>query len=397
MPARATRLRRVAKLSLTVTLTLAGVIVSLLVLARSLGPVQSASERSPLAPCREGGRVADGAGAATGDGVVLEALSAASEAFVVCPLGEPIEARRWPILTLRIEDFPPNHMLLLGWRRPHDTEAAFTRLQAPGFRRHSYYLPTHPAWRGRIEELALYIAPQAPAGAPVELDRPLTIHRFALHPDGLVARIRAFGTSWFSPDPWTHRSLHTLGKHPDVLELPRRTPFLLLAWAIGLVAAVIVFRVRDRLALLRVAALAALPWACVAHGHWLASFAWQRSATHALFGGLTPLERRYRQYDGELAALADRLKALIRPEDRLFLDVGDELTRYRLAWFLRPRNLYERLPGLAALRPGDLILRYEDPVARRPPGQERAPLAAPTRPLTVLWQEDGSALLRVER
>ena len=96
-----------------------------------------------------------------------------------------------------------------------------------------------------------------------------------------------------------------------------------------------------------------------------------------------------------LFRLAERVRGETDVDQRIFVRAADELTRFRLAWFLRPRNVLPRVPDTVWFQTGDRILLYEDAVGVRRARAGRFPRRADAVRVEVLWQDGATALLEV--
>ena len=354
--------RELRNLAVVATLTLLLWFGFLVLLVSADGPLAS-PPASGTRDCVPDLMAAIGSGQGGSASFELTELDESGAALVVCALEPVVGAEQLPLLRTRIDGFPPNYVLMVAWRTETEQAATFTRLQVPRGRAQTYFLPHAPGWSGNVIELALYLYPQEPAGVPVALDRPLSISQVALIPDRRLARLDALRTAWAGADPWNHRSLNTLGVHLGLLEHHRLNVALLGLWVLGLPGVAWVLRGGGRRHLLHGALAWALMIGLIAHVHWLDSLAWQTQATSRIFGDLSASERQYRQYDGELARLADQVRKAVGPESQRRIQVGgpDQVSRLRTAYHLRPLNVYPELAAPGRLVAGDLIVLVDDP------------------------------------
>ncbi|MEM9300843.1 MAG: hypothetical protein AAGE01_01960 [Pseudomonadota bacterium] len=383
-----------ARVAIGSTLLLGAAVLLVVVLGLRLGPAAE-TEGVVDVSCVPGLVPASGQGRTLPEGFVLDALSPGAEALLLCTFGAPVDAATHPVLRVRLDDFPPNYVLLVGWRGDSEENSALARLQVPRGTTQTYYLPSNPSWRGDLRELALYLYPQAPAGTALSLDQPVTVRELRLEPDSPAARRQALGTSWSGVDPWNYRSLHSLGRHVDLLETVPLTPVLVGLWAVGGVLFALLFPCRGWRPLVARLAVLAIPLALVSQLHWLSSFGWQRAATAEIFGDTPPAERRLRLYDADLARLAARVREETSADQRIFVRAGDELTRFRLTWFLRPRNVLPQIPEPVWLQTGDRILLHDDAAGVSRALAGRFPRRADAVRVEILWQEGATALLAV--
>ena len=94
---------------------------------------------------------------------------------------------------------------------------------------------------------------------------------------------------------------------------------------------------------------------------------WQQlDLTRQQFAGQTPEQKRLREQP-EFAAITYQLAQAVLertaddPEQRYFIVSSNRYWRYRVAYFLYPRNVAVALVGSEALRPGDYLVVFDEP------------------------------------
>ena len=94
---------------------------------------------------------------------------------------------------------------------------------------------------------------------------------------------------------------------------------------------------------------------------------WQQlHLTHQQFAGQTTEQKRLREQP-EFAAITYQLAQTVLertaddPDQRYFIVSSNRYWRYRVAYFLYPRNVAVALVGSEALRPGDYLVVFDEP------------------------------------
>ena len=108
---------------------------------------------------------------------------------------------------------------------------------------------------------------------------------------------------------------------------------------------------------------------------------WQQlHLTHQQFAGQTAEQKRLREQP-EFAAITYQLAQAVLertaddPEQRYFIVSANRYWRYRVAYFLYPRNVAVALVGSEMLRPGDYIVLFQEPrLQHRPIASNRVQL-----------------------
>lgn len=297
-----------------------------------------------------------GRGRVDGDVLVLEALDANGVGLIVAPT-PAFAADEYTRLTWHLAGEAPGGLeFALVWRsrgeRGRMRTAPIEWTRGPV----TIDLARQRDWAGTIEGVALAV--RGPLSAPLAIA-------------GLSARSNAWDVTlgdalrqWFAWPRADGRAAVVQFEDESRHVVPM-LPVVALAVALG--AAYLVFRARRRREPVAPAAVAALFLA----GWLLLDLRWQgilwghHQAALAQFAGKTIDEKRESDLDAPIFDLARRVRDAPHPEDGRILVLSDnEHLRTRVGWFLYPRNVFydSRPPRQAAppapdqLRPGDQVL-----------------------------------------
>jgi uncharacterized membrane protein YphA (DoxX/SURF4 family) len=321
-------------------------------------------------------------------------VSAPGEGFTSLQSLHPpgIDAEALPTLRYRFADFPRTLELSLVIRTAETPEDIAISLPWPGDRVQTFDLSRVPEWRGRIVEIGFAEFPTAQVVPPALGFKPFAIVEAGLWSRSWGGDLAALATDWFAAWPWTQRSVHALGRDTETPHAPMSLVLTAaLAAGISIACAALAFGRRAR----PLASAAAIALAVA----WLAlDVAWQfglwgrLETTRAVYAKLSWNERQRTVADADLAALADRLRIIVRtePQTARILVYGDAASGYellRFIWHVLPRNIALLVNANVgdALPNGSLIVFLRSDAWRTNPGM-RSLLAASDRlisPVTI--------------
>ncbi len=289
-------------------------------------------------------------------------------AMVAWPSYGGFDAQRFPILSISWRDVPPGLAASLSWRTEQaDGVEHQIRLQAVNNRAQDYFLGAHPAWRGRVIEVAIYLFPEKSNGRPMPLETPIVLDRLSLFSDSWSRRLMAQWTAWSGADPWSLRSINSVDRYPSQLEYLRLTPFLAGCWVIAVLVVLGFWRPPTGLVGARRAAVIAMPFIVLLSLQQLSSLVAQRAATERQFGALSHQQRQLQLADFELYRLAQDVRAKLPDRKRrLWIVAADPFVQHRLRWHLQAQNSaglsnFPRRSAAERLRPGDCVLLHQAP------------------------------------
>ena len=180
---------------------------------------------------------------------------------------------------------------------------------------------------------------------------------------------------WAAPNPWTLKSINSLGSSAAAREPGHVNLYLATAWLLSTVGFGLRYGRRRGRSWVVIALSTALATAVASHLLWLYSLQQQGRVTIAQYGRMSPIERERNVFDAELLASMRSIRGQLPlpPQARVFVVADDAFHRHRASWHLRPHNVSTFWPGdqaATALRPGDYVLIYRrrDAMARRPGG-----------------------------
>lgn len=336
--------------------------------------------------------------------LILKQLSPAGEALVIFK-PTPFDADERPLLTVEIERFPFNYVLMLAWKTASDPRSRFTRLQTPTGARQAYLLSRLDGWRGQVTELALYLYPQPQTSPPIELATPIEFGHFELSADSWSGRLHALVTGWLAPDPWEMISPSSLGVYTDVDEGMPVTPVLFALVALALPVLGLSLNVAGRRQWLRLTCVGLLVAAAVAHLQWVINLAAQTRATAKLVDAVSQEHEAGWQvlYDRDLAALVEaaRMQLPAPGTARVMVAADARFFRLRAGWHLRPHNILPAFPGedvagSQQVAAGDFLLVYRRPDLLDEAASGSLKLGRRSLPVRVLLQTASGGLLRFE-
>lgn len=330
--------------------TVAGAIVLAFLVSQSIGPLfpERTTERwgvedlysSRGASARVGGRLA-----ITG--------TDSRQVAAVTVRHAPFDATGLLGFKARAEGVPAGVRMTLAWRsdatgeQVHEVEIPVEEGEPRGV-----LLSGHPHWRGQITGFAVILH-----GA---LTSAVMFDEVLFTAGGLGDTFRELYKSWMWFERWSLRSINYLngGSPTQLLTLP-----FVLGAASVLVAAVLLFvapRLHWRPTGAALAFVILAGW-LVLDVRWAGNLAQQNLATIQQFGGRSAEARQRAAEDGGVYEFAKRAEATIEPDARVFVVASDAFVRARLAFHLRPHNVWfdphtDRIPEAKWLKPGDHLV-----------------------------------------
>lgn len=257
---------------------------------------------------------------------------------------EGIDADAFPTLRYRFADFPRTLELSLVIRTAENPEDIAIALPWPGDRVQTFDLSRVPEWHGRIVEIGFAEFPTAQIVPPERGFKPFSIVEAGLWSRSWRGDLAALATDWFAAWPWTQRSVHALGRDSDTPHAPMSIVLAAaIAGAFAIVCAVLVFGRRARPLATTAAIALGVAWLALDVA-WQIGLFGRLQTTRAVYADLSWNQREHMIADGDLAALADRLRVLLRrePETARVLVYGDATSAYellRFVWHMLPRNV----------------------------------------------------------
>ncbi|RYD15338.1 MAG: hypothetical protein EOP90_08045 [Lysobacteraceae bacterium] len=253
-----------------------------------------------------------------------------------------LDARSFPILRYRFEDFPRTLELSLAFRTAENPDDVRTvSLPWPGSGTMTFDLSGDPAWTGTIIELGFAQFATGQLVPPEQGFTPFVLDRAELWSPSWCGDLAALATDWFGAWPWSQRSVHALGREGPTGGA--RSPVLVAALAVALAAACSLLlggrRSRRALAVLLGGGLVA--WLAL-DLRWEVGLVHRLLATRALYAGQDWPERARRVGDSAILAAADSVRELLRDEPaqrRILVYADSGYSLLRMVWHLQPLNV----------------------------------------------------------
>jgi hypothetical protein len=253
----------------------------------------------------------------------------------------PFEAREFPILRYRFDDFPPQQELAFVFRRTDQPDDVVTiTLPRPTRGTSTFDLGRLDSWRGAVSEIgfAQYPTPQlVPASFPAAT---FVFDSARLESGSVRGALAALGSDWFGYRPWGLFSVSSvdLEAGPNTPRAP--SPVLVASLALGGAALLgcLLLGWRPRGAAIRLAGFAALAWLLL-DAVQLGRLADRLVVTRLLYAGQPWGERERRVPNEEMRAAADQVRHLLEGEPRTTrVLVGADST------YVATRFYYDLLP-----------------------------------------------------
>jgi hypothetical protein len=282
---------------------------------------------------------------------------------------DPIEARRFPLLRYRLDDFPDTLELTFVFRRrDHPGDVETVTLPWPGAGTGSFDLGRIPAWRGEITEIGFAEYPTAQL-VPGSLARaPFTLEHAALWSPSWQGSLAALTLDWFGYRPWGLFSVSSVS-HEAGPDRPR-APALVLASSVLLAVLALAARwllgwCAARLAQMLILALG-LGWLLL-DARQLGELYQRLFTTREIYAGKPWPERARLVPDQALKRMADRVRTTLLERDRsaqVLVLGGSPFQTARLYYHLLPLDvgfLEETLGanGSRTVPPGTLLALYD--------------------------------------
>jgi hypothetical protein len=296
-----------------------------------------------------------GAGHAGTDAFVVVAAGADGVAIVTAatpPFAAADYSRvSWPV----VGDMPPGLEMSLVWRTRERPGRTFDAPIDVGRQRIQIDLLGHREWAGTIDGVALAVRGRLVA--------PLALGGMRVRANAWDATLADIVGAWTTPIESGARTFFT----PSAGERYAIVPILpVVAAAVGLGLGVVALRRRfgrGARPLATVVAMALLGW-LVLDLRWEALLWSQHADVIARYAGRTADQKAEVGLDGELFAVARRIRDAARPHPARVLVLSDNVhLRARIGWFLYPDNVYydgrpgrATVPAPADLRAGDQVV-----------------------------------------
>ncbi len=253
-----------------------------------------------------------------------------------------LDARSFPILRYRFEDFPRTLELSLAFRTAENPDDVRTvSLPWPGGGTMTFDLTSDPAWTGTIVELGFAQFATGQLVPPEQGFAPFVLDRAELWSPSWRGDLAALATDWFGAWPWSQRSVHALGREGTTGGA--QSPVLVAALAVVLAAAWSLLlggrRIRRALAVLLGGGLVA--WFAL-DLRWQVGLMHRLLATRALYAGLDWPERARRVGDSAILEAAGSVRELLRDEPaqrRILVYADSGYSLLRMVWHLQPLNV----------------------------------------------------------
>jgi hypothetical protein len=253
----------------------------------------------------------------------------------------PIDAREFTLLRYRWQAFPRTLELSFMFRRTDAPGDVQTITLPPAGRFPAYFdLSDVPAWDGRISEIGFAEYPTAQLVPDDVAIEPFALSEVELWTPSWRGSLGALATDWFAYRPWALLSISALG--PDA-PWPHK-PSAVVVLAAGLAGSVLLacawYRRRGR-------ALGAMPCIALAIAwvlldlRWLRELELRHALTRQIHGGRSWAERATLVPDRQLAAAAERVRALqanVAGAPRVLVAADNPYSTLRLAYHLLPLN-----------------------------------------------------------
>ncbi len=267
----------------------------------------------------------------------------------------PFHASDFLALKVRAEGVPSDVRLSFAWstdRSGRDVHQVAIPVEEGEPR--GVMLSGHPQWQGRVIGLAVTI--QGPLRSAVLFEE------IVLTPGGMRDTARELWKSWTMFERWSLRSVSYLngGSATQLLTLP-----LVLGAASAVVGLIVLLGARRlgwRTSGAAFAVLALLPWLAL-DLRWARNLVEQNRATWRQFAGKSVEERQYSADDGFVFAFAEVAGRKIPMNARVFVTASNGYLRARLAFHLRPHDVWfelraDRPPEARWLQPGDYVVVF---------------------------------------
>jgi hypothetical protein len=256
----------------------------------------------------------------------------------------PFEAREYPILSYRFDDFPPQQELAFVFRRTDQPDDVVTiTLPRPTRGASTFDLGRLDAWRGAISEIgfAQYPTPQlVPASFPAAT---FVFDSARLESRSIRGALAALASDWFGYRPWGLFSVSSvdLEAGPNTPRAP--SPVLVTSLALGGSALLgcVLLGWRPRTAAIRMAGFVALAWLLL-DAVQLGRLADRLVVTRALYAGQPWDERERRMPNEEIRRAADHVRSLLDGEPRatrILVWADSAYVATRLYYDLLPLNV----------------------------------------------------------
>lgn len=284
------------------------------------------------------------------------------------------DANRIAAVTVRHTPFPADDFLAVKVRAegvPRDLRMSFAWSNDRTPRQmHEIVIPVeegeplgvllagHPQWQGRVTGFAVTLQ-----GA---LQSAVVFEEIVFTPGGIADTARELRKGWMRFERWSLRSLSYLngGSPTQLLTLP----FVLGAAAVLAAIALLLLGRRFgapagwRFAGAGLATLVLVPWLLL-DLRWATNLARQNRATWEQYAGKDADARQRAAEDSVVYDFARRVEGKLAPGARVFVTAMDPYLRARLAFHLRPRNVWfelraDRPPEAQWLVPGDHVVVF---------------------------------------
>lgn len=267
----------------------------------------------------------------------------------------PFDAMGLLAVKVRAEGVPENARMTLAWstdstgQQVHEVEIPVEEGEPRGV-----LLSDHPQWRGRITGFAVILQGALPSTVMFE--------EVLFTPGGIGDTLHELYKGWMWFERWSLRSVNFIngGAPTQLLTLP-----LVLGAASTIVAVALLllaprFRWRPTGAALAFVVLAG--W-LVLDLRWVCNLVQQNGITMRQYGGKSADARQRAAEDGGVYEFAMRAEARIAQGARVFVVAPDPYVRARLAFHLRPHNVWfevhtDRVPEAGWLKPGDHLVVF---------------------------------------
>ncbi|RYD15335.1 MAG: hypothetical protein EOP90_08030 [Lysobacteraceae bacterium] len=267
----------------------------------------------------------------------------------------PIDASAFRLLRYRWQAFPRTLELSFMFRRSDAPGDVQTITLPPAGRFPAYFdLSDVPAWDGSISEVGFAEYPTAQLVPDDVAIEPFALSEVELWTPSWRGSLGALATDWLAYRPWALLSISALG--PDA-PWPHK-PSAVVVLAIGLAGSALLARAcygrRGRGTGAMLCLALAIAWVLL-DLRWLREFEQRHALTQQIHGGRSWAERAALVPDRELAAAADRVRALhanVAAAPRVLVAADNPYSTLRLAYHLLPLNAASA-SGLSTARSGD--------------------------------------------
>lgn len=307
-----------------------------------------------------------GAGALDNNALKISVMGSESNALQSIEL-QHIQARDFPILRYRFEDFPHLLELSLIFRTadaPDDVQVI--ALPWPGRKVTTFDLSSLPNWNGEIIELGFAEFPTGQWVPPNYHFSPFTFYGAYLWSPSWQGSLAAIVTDWFGYWPWSQRSVHALGRDTDT---PRGRPFNLVLAALIvliLVGGKVVLRWSFQELMRTGIILLVLSWLTL-DARWQLSLRAKHQSTRELYANKSWEERKQLVADAAICDAAEKVRQLLRQEGettRVLLHAGSTYESLRFYYHLLPINVGLLSLAVAneqvSLPAGAILIFYDD-------------------------------------